>query len=109
MRYDETVITQTLSHLGEKAKRLSTHPAEMPPENFGNFTMDFFNWFGLLWAAQYPVQLTPGNCLDLGTFLWPAVPALCNAQPFIKENISSWFMEQDFDPVTSFPTEEEQG
>ena len=86
----------------------------MLPENFGSFTMDFLtglDCFGLfnIQSAEQPVQLTPGNCLGLGTFPWPAVPGLCDAQPFIKEDISIWFMEQDFDPVTSFPAEQEQG
>ena len=114
MRSDETVITQKLSLSGEEAKQLSTRPAEMPPDNFGTFTMDFLtglDCFGLfhIQSTEQPIQLTPGNCLGFGTFPWPAVPALCNAQPFIKENISIAFMEQDLDPVTSFPTEQEQG
>ena len=114
MRFDETVITPKLSLSVEKAKRLSTRSAEMPTENSGNFTMDFLiglDCFGLfnIQSTEQPIQLTPGNCLGFGTFLWPAVPALCNAQPFIKENTSICFMEQDLDPVTSFPTEKVDG
>ena len=51
MRSDETVITQKLSRSGEKVKRLSTHPAEIPPGNFDDFTMVFLtglDCFGLL-------------------------------------------------------------
>ena len=51
MESDETVITQKLSLSGEKTKWLSTSPAEMPPENFGDFTMNFLtglDCFGLL-------------------------------------------------------------
>ena len=114
MRFDETVITPKLSLSGEKAKRLSTRPAEMPPDNSGNFMMDFLtglDCFGLfnIQSTEQPIQMTPGNCLGFGTFPWPAITALCNAQPFIEENISICFMEQDLDPVTSFPTEQEQG
>lgn len=73
MKSDETVITQKLPLSGEEAKRLSTHTAEMPPEHFGNFTMDFLSGldcFGLfhIQSTEQPIQLTPGNCLGFGTF-----------------------------------------
>jgi len=70
--------------------------------------LDRFGLFDIK-PAEQPVQLTPGNGLSFRAFSWPTITSLRDAQPFIKENVSIWFVEQDLDPVTSFPTEQEQG
>lgn len=78
---------------------------------FGTIFSGYFQCLGLfnLKPGHQPVKLLPGDRSDHTFIPWPAVTPLHNIKPFIEQDESIWFFEQDFDAVTPLAAEKIYG